>query len=51
MRAVIQRVKSACVSVAQQTVGKCEQGCLVLLGVGKEDTEQDASLLADKIVK
>lgn len=51
MRAVIQRVSSASVSVDGQIVGSIGAGLLVLLGVGKEDTEQDAEALARKIVE
>lgn len=49
MKAVVQRVKNASVSVDGKTVGAIEAGLLVYLGVGKEDTEADASWLADKI--
>ena len=48
MRAVIQRVRRAAVSVRKQTVGSIEQGLLVLLGVGKSDTAADAEYLAEK---
>ncbi len=51
MRAVIQRVAHASVSVENKTVGSCEKGFLVLLGVGKGDDEKDAELLASKIAK
>ncbi|UCD50565.1 MAG: D-tyrosyl-tRNA(Tyr) deacylase [Phycisphaerales bacterium] len=50
MRAVIQRVRQARVEVEKQVVGQIEQGLLVYLGVGKEDTEQDAAFMADKLV-
>ena len=50
MKAVIQRVTHAEVAVDGQTVGSCEQGFLVLLGVAVGDTEADAELLARKIV-
>jgi D-aminoacyl-tRNA deacylase len=49
MRAVVQRVKSARVDVDGITVGEIEQGLLVFLGVGEEDSEKDAECLADKI--
>ncbi|MEW6131310.1 MAG: D-aminoacyl-tRNA deacylase [Acidobacteriota bacterium] len=48
MRAVIQRVKSACVEVDEQIVGKIAQGLLVLLGVARDDTQADADYLLDK---
>ena len=51
MRAVIQRVTHATVSVDNKTVGSCKKGFLVLLGVGKGDDEKDAELLASKIAK
>ena len=50
MRAVVQRVKSAEVAVADQTVGHIEHGLLVYLGVQDGDTEGDAVTLADKFV-
>ena len=50
MRAVVQRVLRASVSVDGQTVGEIGPGLLVLLGVGRGDSEADADLLADKVV-
>jgi D-tyrosyl-tRNA(Tyr) deacylase len=50
MRAVVQRVSRAQVSVASELVGQIEGGLLVLLGVSKADTEADADYLADKVV-
>jgi D-tyrosyl-tRNA(Tyr) deacylase len=50
MRAIIQRVSRASVKVEDKTVGQIEAGLLVLLGVGKEDTEADADDFADKII-
>lgn len=49
MRAVVQRVSQASVCVDEQICGAIGSGLLVLLGVGKNDSEQDAALLADKI--
>jgi D-aminoacyl-tRNA deacylase len=49
MRAVIQRVKQARVSVEGQVIGEIKQGLLCFLGVGKEDQEADADYLAAKI--
>lgn len=49
MRAVVQRVKEAWVSIDGRVVGKIPQGLLVLLGVGEGDTEEDARYLAEKI--
>lgn len=48
MRAVIQRVSRAKVSINGGTVGEIGLGLLVLLGVGQADTETDADYLADK---
>ncbi len=50
MRAVIQRVKESSVKVDDQVVGEIERGLLVLLGVAGDDTENEATYLADKIV-
>ena len=48
MRAVIQRVSKAGVSVEGETVSSISRGLLVLLGVATDDTEADARYLADK---
>jgi D-tyrosyl-tRNA(Tyr) deacylase len=48
MRAVVQRVSRASVTVAGQTVGAIEQGLMVLLGVARGDTSGDAAYLAEK---
>jgi len=50
MRAVIQRVTRAKVTVADKIVGEIEHGLLILLGVTHEDTDNDADLLVDKII-
>ena len=49
MRAVVQRVSRAKVSVEGSTAGEVGLGLLVLLGVGKEDTEADVTYMAEKI--
>jgi len=49
MRAVVQRVSRAQVTVNAEVTGKIERGLLVLLGVSREDTEKDADYLAEKI--
>ncbi|HHU62557.1 MAG: D-aminoacyl-tRNA deacylase [Bacillota bacterium] len=49
MRAVVQRVKWASVLVEENTVADIGKGLLVLLGVGEEDTAEDAHYLANKI--
>jgi D-tyrosyl-tRNA(Tyr) deacylase len=49
MRALIQRVSRASVSVEGETVATIGAGLLVLLGVARQDTEDDADWLADKV--
>ena len=51
MKAVIQRVSSASVMVEGKIVGEIERGFLVLLGVKRGDTTDDAAYLARKIAK
>ena len=46
---MVTRVRSASVTINGTLNGKIEKGFLVLLGVGPEDSEQDAVLLADKV--
>lgn len=48
MRAVIQRVSRAKVSVGNETVGEIGRGILVLLGISVENTEADAIYLLEK---
>jgi D-tyrosyl-tRNA(Tyr) deacylase len=48
MRALVQRVTRASVSVDGQTVGRIKSGILVLLGVGRTDTDADAEYLANR---
>ncbi len=50
MRAVVQRVSRAQVTVGEKVGGEIGRGLLVLLGVTHADTEADADYLADKIV-
>lgn len=50
MRALIQRVSEARVTVDDAIVGRIGEGLLVLLGVGKEDRELEADILVEKIV-
>jgi len=50
MRALIQRVQSAQVVVNQQSVGQIDAGLLVLVGLGKGDTEAQADKLLDKLL-
>ena len=49
MRAVVQRVSRAKVTVNEQTSGEIGLGLLVLLGVGHSDTDADAIYLVEKI--
>lgn len=49
MRIVLQRVKSASVAIEGSVVGEIEQGFLLLVGVGPNDTRDYASYLARKI--
>ena len=50
MRAVIQRVSEAKVTIDQETVGQIGRGYMVLLGIEDVDTEQDADYICDKII-
>ncbi|HHW30223.1 MAG TPA: D-tyrosyl-tRNA(Tyr) deacylase [Clostridiaceae bacterium] len=50
MRAVVQRVREARVSVDNKIIGEIGKGLVVLLGVGTNDTEKDLTYLADKIL-
>jgi len=51
MKALLQRVLNASVSVDGEVRGQCGEGFLILLGVEKGDEEKDAAVLAEKIVK
>jgi D-aminoacyl-tRNA deacylase len=50
MKALLQRVTRASVTVDNQIVGQIDQGLLVLLGVGQGDSEAQVKTLAEKIV-
>lgn len=50
MKAVIQRVRSASVSIKGETKGAINQGYLILLGIGQDDDETDITWLANKIL-
>ena len=50
MKALVQRVTKASVSVSGEVVGEIGQGLVVLVGVARGDAERDAIYLADKIV-
>lgn len=49
MRVVLQRSKSAQVSVEGDVIGRIDHGLVLLVGITHDDTEQDAIYLADKI--
>ena len=49
MRAVVQRVTEASVTVEGRVVGRIGAGLLVLIGVGQDDADADADYLAEKI--
>src|SRR5690348_16434772 len=49
MRAVVQRVSRAKVTVNGELTGEIGRGLLVLIGVGHDDTEADADYLAEKV--
>ncbi|MFM7770011.1 MAG: D-aminoacyl-tRNA deacylase [Bacteroidota bacterium] len=51
MKIVLQRVKSASVEVESKTVGKINQGLLLLVGVGHSDTEATILKVVDKIIQ
>ncbi|HXL81794.1 MAG TPA: D-aminoacyl-tRNA deacylase [Pyrinomonadaceae bacterium] len=50
MRAVVQRVTRAKVTVEGKTIGEIQKGLVVLLGVARDDSQTDATYLANKIV-
>jgi D-aminoacyl-tRNA deacylase len=50
MRAVVQRVSGAKVTVNGEVTGEIGTGLLVLLGIGQSDSEQAADYLAEKII-
>jgi D-tyrosyl-tRNA(Tyr) deacylase len=49
MRAVLQRVSRARVTVDRQVTGQIEAGLMILLGVGRDDTSATAASMAEKI--
>jgi len=51
MRAVVQRVASARVTIAGAVTGEIGRGLLVLVGVAPDDTETDGQWLAEKLVR
>src|SRR5512132_2582810 len=49
MRALLQRVSKASVSVEGQTISTIGKGLLILLGIGHSDGEEQAKFLAEKV--
>lgn len=49
MRAVVQRVSEASVAIDGEVVSKIDRGCLVLVGIKADDTEQDIDYIIKKI--
>ena len=50
MRAILQRVRHASVTVDDEIVGKIDGGLLVFLGCGEGDTDEDMDYLVDKLI-
>jgi D-tyrosyl-tRNA(Tyr) deacylase len=50
MRAVIQRVTRAKVRIDEQIVGEIDNGLVILLGIARDDTKDDADYLVNKII-
>ncbi|MBN2373411.1 D-tyrosyl-tRNA(Tyr) deacylase [bacterium] len=49
MKAVVQRVDNASVEIEGDVISRIDKGLVVLLGIGKGDTEEDAACLIEKI--
>lgn len=50
MRAVVQRVSQASVTIDKRITGAINKGLLILIGIGEEDTEEDVEWLSSKLV-
>ena len=50
MRAVVQRVRSSCVTVEGKIIGRIDKGFNVLIGICKDDTLEDLKYIKEKIV-
>jgi len=50
MKALVQRVTNASVTVGNKTVGEIGEGLVVFLGIARDDSQEDARYLADKVV-
>lgn len=51
MKVVIQRVKSASVTVGNEIIGAIEEGLLLLVGVHQDDTKEELEWMCEKIMK
>ena len=49
MRVLLQRVSHASVQVGDRTISSIDRGFLILLGIGRGDTEEQPRFLADKV--
>lgn len=50
MRAVVQRVKESQVKVDDEVIGSIDEGLLIFLGIGNEDSMDDIDYLIDKVI-
>ena len=50
MKIVLQRVREARVEVENQVVGQIQNGLLLLVGIGKEDSEEQLNFMAEKVI-
>ena len=50
MRAVVQRVSQASVTIDKRITGAINKGLLILIGIGEEDTSEDVEWLSSKLV-
>ena len=50
MKAVVQRVKKASISVDNEEIAQIGKGLVILLGVSGKDTEKEADFLAEKVI-
>jgi D-aminoacyl-tRNA deacylase len=50
VRAIVQRVAWARVTVEGRTIGEIAKGFVVLIGVGRNDSEKDADFIADRVI-
>ena len=50
MKLVVQRVSKASVTVEDEVIGKIEKGLVALLGIGENDTKENADFLVNKLI-